>query len=94
MESVVPAPVETVFNASERVFGEFGIERSSYTVEEDGAKRRLEGRSEREEADVKVSMERTEGGNTRVQVTARTSPVTWDREFAREILESIVELTE
>jgi hypothetical protein len=80
--------------AAEQAFGEFDIERTSYEEEQDGAKRELEGRSDDKDADVAVHMEATEGGNTRVEVTAKTSPVTWDKDFAREILERIVELAE
>lgn len=93
-ESVVSASVETTLAAAERAFGEFDIERTSYKEERDGAKRELEGRSAEEDADVKVIIEATEGGNTRVEVTANTSPVTWDKDFAREIMERIVELAE
>lgn len=93
-ESVVSASVETTLDAAERAFDELGIERTSYEEERDGAKRELEGRSDEEDADVSVSIEATEDGNTQVEVTARTSPVSWDKDFAREILERIVELTE
>ena len=94
VESVVPASVEETLGAAEQAFGEFDIERTSYEEEQDGAKRELEGRSDDKDADVAVHMEATEGGNTRVEVTAKTSPVTWDKDFAREILERIVELAE
>lgn len=94
VESVVSASVETTLAAAERAFGEFDIERTSYKEERDGAKRELEGRSAEEDADVTVIIEATEGGNTRVEVTANTSLVTWDKDFAREIMERIVELAE
>jgi len=94
VESVVAAAVDATFAATEQAFEELDIERTSYTVEDDGAKRRLEGRSETRDADVTVQMERSEGGNVRVHVTARTGPVTWDKDFAREILARVIELTD
>ncbi len=38
-----------------------------------------------------VKLEREDSNTTRVQVTARKSLVTWDKGFAREIVEKIVE---
>ncbi len=90
VESVVTVSVEAAFAATERAFGHFGIERTSLKVEDDGAKREVEGRAEARDADVKVTLER-QGGGTHVEVSARKSLVTWDKDFARQIIEKIVE---
>lgn len=90
-ESVVPASAGATFAATQRAFKHFKIERRSLTVEDEGRKRELEGRSEDREADVTVKLEREDSNTTRVEVTARTSLVTWDKDFAREIVEKIIE---
>ncbi len=90
VESVVPAAPDAVFSATQRAFRTFEIEQTSLKVERDGEKREVEGRSGGRDTDVKVTLERR-GDNTRVEVTARTSLVTWDKDFAREIIEKIVE---
>ena len=90
VESVVATTVDGAFTASERAFEHFGIQRTSLKVEGDGAKREIEGRAEARDADVKVKLER-QGEGTHVEVSARTSLVTWDKDFARQIIEKIVE---
>jgi hypothetical protein len=90
VESVVPASVDRTFRATEQAFRHFSIERVSLTVEDDGAKREVKGRLEEREADVTAKLEAA-NGSTRVEVTARTSLVTWDKDLAREIVEKIVE---
>jgi hypothetical protein len=91
VESVVPASVKGAFAATKRAFRHFGVEQTSLKVEEDGAKREVKGRLEKRAADVTVKLEEADG-STRIEVTARTSLVTWDKDLAREIIEKIVEL--
>lgn len=90
VESVISAAPHAVFSATQRTFRTFDIEQTSLKVERDGDKREVEGKSGERDTDVKVTLER-QGDNTRVEVTARTSLVTWDKDFAREIIEKIVE---
>ena len=90
-ESLVPASADATFSATRRAFRHFKIERTSLTVEGEGRTRELEGRSEDRDADVTVKLKREDSNTTRIQVTARKSLVTWDKDFAREIVEKIVE---
>lgn len=53
-------------------------------------KRELEGKAG--DRDVNITIEQ-EGTMTKVEVTAKTSAVTWDKDFAKSLLEEIVEKT-
>lgn len=90
-ESVVRASVEATSSATERAFEHFGIERTSLKIEGDGAKREIEGKSAERDTGVSVKLEKEDEDTTRVEVSARKSLVTWDKDFAREIIEKIVE---
>lgn len=94
VESVVAAPVDTVADATTRTFEEFGIQRTELKVEGDGDKRQFKGKPEgEEEPEVTVTLEREGERSTQVQVTARNSLVTWDKDYARRVIERIVELS-
>jgi hypothetical protein len=53
-------------------------------------KRALEGKAG--DRDVNITIEQ-EGSTTKVEVTAKTSAVTWDKDFAKSVLEEILENT-
>jgi hypothetical protein len=53
-------------------------------------KRELEGKAG--DRDVNITIEQ-DGSTTKVEVTAKTSPVTWDKDFAKSVLEEILEKT-
>lgn len=91
VESIVPASVDATFAAAERAFEHFEIEQTSMKVEDGGARRELEGKSEARGIDVTVKFEE-QGDGTRIEVAARKSLVEWDKDFAREIVAKIVEL--
>lgn len=92
VESVVPASIDATFAAAERAFRHFEIERTAMKEEEGGARRELEGKSEERDVDVKVKLEQR-GEGTLIEVSARESLVEWDKDFAREIVQKIVEFT-
>jgi hypothetical protein len=61
------------------------------TRQDDGTtKRELEGKAG--DRDVNITIEQ-EGSTTKVEVTAKTSAVTWDKDFAKSLLEEILEKT-
>jgi hypothetical protein len=91
VESIVSAPVDATFAAAERTFEHFDIEQTSMKVENGGAKRELEGRSEERAVDVRVRFEEQDDG-TRIEVTARKNLVEWDKDFAREIAARIAQI--
>lgn len=92
VESVLTSPVPTVADAAEAAFVELGIRRTGLEVDDDSGRRVLRGEPESGEPDVTVTLEPEETGSTRVEVTARTSVVTWDKDYARTVIEKIVEL--
>lgn len=90
VESVVPGSVESVAAATERAFGHFDLRRTELRVEPDTRMLRAEP-SAGGDPEVTVTI-RQEGEDTsRVEVKARTSVVTWDKDYAREVIEKIVE---
>jgi hypothetical protein len=90
VESVVPAPVERVASATERVFSEFGLARTELQIDEDGRTLRAKP-TDGSDPEVTVTIDHQGEASTKVEVTARNSLVTWDKEYARNVLEKIVE---
>lgn len=89
-ESQVPASVATTYQVARGVFKDLGItETRTVKQSESGAeKRSLEGK--REGRDVQVDLKES-GGGTHVDVVVKKTPVTWDKDLAKQILNKIVE---
>ena len=89
--SVVTAPVARASSATEQAFQEMGIEQKKSSTTQEGTtdKREIDGATA--DRDVTVSIQ-TEGSGSRINVVARKSAVTWDKDFARTILQRIVKL--
>ena len=90
VESVVPATVERAATATTQAFGELKIRQTKSQVEqgEDGERTEIEGTAG--DREVTVSLKAEGKGTTRVQVVAKRTAVTWDKEFARSLLDKIV----
>ena len=89
-ESVVPVPLERAADATQRAFDELKIQKTKVETQDAGAERRRQVSGTAAERDVTVSLSTEQEGSTKVQVLARKSLVTWDRDYARAILEKIV----
>ncbi len=91
-ESVVAAPVDQTLAAARHTFQSLSITESRTITEHDGGieTRTLQGKSS--DRDVSVNL-KAQGDQTKVEVTVKKSPVTWDKDFAKEILSKIVEET-
>jgi len=90
VESVVPVPVERAATAAGQAFEQLKIRQTKSQVEQgdDGERREIEGTADAREVSVTLKVE---GNNaTRVQVVAKRSAVTWDKDFARSVLDKIV----
>ena len=90
VESVVPVPVERAATATSQAFGQLNIRQTKSQAEQgdEGEKREIEGTAG--DRDVGVTLQ-VEGKNaTRVQVVAKRTAVTWDKDFARSVLDKIV----
>lgn len=90
-EALIDAPMDEAFQASQQTFQEMNIVQTEMTQSDGGeSKRELKGTAG--DRDVTVTIER-DGENSRVEVTVKTSPVVWDKEYARSVLQRIVEKT-
>jgi len=92
VESLVAAPVDRASAATEQAFRQLGIRQTKTAVEkqEGQDKREIDGAAT--DREVAVTLTSAAQGSTRVQVVAKKSAVTWDKDFARSILEKIVAL--
>ena len=89
-EGQVATPVASALEATRQVFQELGIAESKSSTEQDGTieKRSLEGKTSDREVVVDL---KTEGSGTHVNVVVKKTAVTWDKDFAKRILNKIVE---
>ena len=91
VQAVVATPVEQTFQAARAAFRDLEVTEAKSTSEQDGLveKRSLEGKTT--DRDVQVDL-RTEGSGTKVDVVVKKSAVTWDKDFAKKLINRIVEL--
>ncbi len=85
VESVVPATVDGAAAATATAFDQLKVRQTKSQVEqgEDGEQREIEG-------EVSVTLKPEGKNGTRVQVVAKRTAVTWDKDFARSVLDKIV----
>jgi hypothetical protein len=90
-EALVATPVGSTLDATRRTFQEMSIAETKSSNEQDGAveKRSLEGKTSDREVEVEL---KTQGSGTHVEVVAKKTAVTWDKDLAKKILSRIVEL--
>ena len=90
VESVVPATVERAAAATTEAFSLLKVRQTKSQVEQgdDGEQREIEGTAGDREVTITLKPEGKSG--TRVQVVAKRSAVTWDKDFARSVLDKIV----
>jgi hypothetical protein len=90
VESVVPATVDRTAAATEQAFADLKIRRTKLQTEQGdkGEKREVEGSAGERDISVTLSYENTH--STRVQVVAKKSAVSWDKDYARTVLDHIV----
>jgi hypothetical protein len=89
VESQLAVPVDRAFDGARQAFQDLGITPGKNSTEQDGStvKKVLEG--SKDDRDVTVTV-KTEGNGSHVEVVAKKSAVTWDKDLARRILEKIV----
>ncbi len=90
VESVVPVSVERAASATDQAFTELKIHRTKVQTEqaEGKEKREVEGTGDDRDISVTLSFENT--SSTRVQVVVKKTTVTWDKDFARTVMDHIV----
>jgi hypothetical protein len=91
VESQIGQPIATVYDASQQAFKDMGITaKRTINEEESGStKRTLEGSTSTRDVSVVL---KSDGGSTHVDVVAKKTQVTWDKDFARAIIDKIVAL--
>ena len=90
VESVVPVAVDRAATATRQAFDELKIHQTKSQIQqgEQGDERQVEGTAG--DRDISVTLKTENGNSTRVQVVAKKSAVTWDKDFARTVLDHIV----
>lgn len=87
--SLVDGSVDAVSERTLAVFDQLGIARTSTETHEDGTRR--EYRGTRNDMEVSVELSRESAAVTRVSVNARRGTFDWQREYAKMVLQRIVE---
>ncbi len=90
-ESLVDASVEDVASAVEETYSNLGITLTGTTTEGGGDQREMRGK--KGDLDVTVKFDRQSPTTTKVEVTARENVAEWDKDYAKRVLENIVERT-
>jgi peroxiredoxin family protein len=87
-ESIVDGSIDDVERRARAVFEAENIPISGTQTENSGDKRELKGK--KDDLDITVSMERQNPQTTKVEVSARRNLVTWDKDYAQQLLGKIV----
>lgn len=88
-ESLVEGSIEDVAARAEAVMEEMQIARDGESSEDGGDKRELKGK--KGDLDVTIQMQRESPTTTKVEVTARENLAEWDKDYAQQVLQRIVE---
>ncbi len=89
-ESIVPVSVDRAASATRKALDELKVRQTASASQQrqDGEQREIDGVAGAR--DVSVTLKAHGKNSTQVQVVAKTSAVTWDKDFARTILDKIV----
>jgi hypothetical protein len=88
-ESVVEGSVDQIAGRAEAVMKELAIVKEGESTENQGDKQVLKGK--KGDLDVTIDIDRESPTTAKVEVTARKNLAEWDKEFAKEVLNRIVE---
>jgi hypothetical protein len=88
-ESLVEGSVDQVATRARAVMNEEGIVPDASSTENGGNKREFKGK--RGDLDITIEMEQKSDKTTRVEVSARKNLAEWDKEYAQQLLQRIVE---
>lgn len=89
VESLVSAPVDHVATTSETVMKDMGITQTGSSTDKGGAKRELKGKQG--DLDITIQMEAQDTTTTKVEVYARKNLAEWDKDYAKDVVNRIVE---
>ena len=88
-ESVVEGSVDQIAGRSKAVMSEMAIVKEGESTEDQGDKQVLKGK--KGDLDVTIEIRRESENTAKVEVTARENLAEWDKDFAKEVLNRIVQ---
>ena len=88
-ESLVAAPVSEVAGRAEAVMSELAIAKDAESTENAGDKQVLKGK--KGDLDVTIEIQAESDSSSKVEVSARKNLAEWDKEFAKDVLNRIVQ---
>jgi hypothetical protein len=88
-ESLIDGPIDQVATRARTVMNEEGIVPDASSTENGGQNREFKGK--KGDLDVTIQMEQKSDKTTRVEVTARKNLAEWDKDYAQQVLQRIVE---
>jgi len=88
-ESVVEGSVDQVASRAEAVMSDLGIVKEGESTENQGDQHVLKGK--KGDLDVSIEIRRESPSTAKVEVTARENLAEWDKEYAKEVLNRIVQ---
>jgi hypothetical protein len=88
-ESVIAASVDDVATRAEAVMGEMGIVQEGESTEDQGDSHVLKGKQG--DLDISIDINRESETTSKVEVTARKNLAEWDKDYAKEVLNRIVQ---
>jgi hypothetical protein len=88
-ESLVEGSVDQVAGRAEAVMNEMGIVKEGESTEDQGDKQVLKGK--KGDLDVTIEVRRESESTAKVEVTARENLAEWDKDYAKEVLNRIVQ---
>ena len=90
-ESLIDGPIDRVATRARTVMNEEGIVPDASSTENGGQNREFKGK--KGDLDVTIQMEQKSDKTTRVEVTARKNLAEWDKDYAQQVLQRIVQKT-
>jgi hypothetical protein len=89
VESLVSGTVDQVAPRVEAVMRDMSITQDATSTEDGGAKREFKGKHG--DRDVTIRLEQKDTATTQVEVTARKNLAEWDKDYAHQVMERIIQ---
>ena len=87
--SLVASPIDQVAARSETVMRDMGIVQDASSTKNSGANRELKGKHG--DLDVTIQLAQQDTATTKVEVYARKNLAEWDKDYAHQVLEKVIE---
>jgi hypothetical protein len=88
-ESLVDGPIDQVAARVQPIMQEMDIAQTGSSTDDGGAKREFKGKHA--DLEVTVQLERQDSATTKAEVYARKNLAEWDKDYARDVLERLVQ---